>query len=217
MNRIIEGIQQFQRDVFPLNRDLFQKLAVGQNPEALFIACSDSRVSLEWITQCQPGELFVCRNAGNMAPPWSHSDGISATIEYALSALNIWHIVICGHSDCGAMKGLLHPEKVAAMPDVKGWLRNADGARQALVAAGIPLDSPDALPELTKLNVRLQLDNLRSHPQVYARLRTGTLQLHGWIYQIDSGDVLAWNAADSCWVAVHELEIPAGRLEVHHA
>src|SRR5690242_4163073 len=107
MNRIIQGIQQFQRDVFPANRELFQRLASGQKPEALFIACSDSRVSLEWVTQCGPGDLFVCRNAGNIVPGYSHTDAVSATIEYAISALAIKDIVVCGHSDCGAMKGLL--------------------------------------------------------------------------------------------------------------
>jgi carbonic anhydrase len=204
MDRIIQGIQEFQKNVFPAKRVLFERLASGQHPEALFIACSDSRVSLEWITQCAPGDLFVCRNAGNMAPSYNHTDAVSATIEYAVSALNIKHIVVCGHSDCGAMKGLLHPEKVAEMPDVRGWLRNAEGARRALDEARIPADSPEALSTVTKLNVRLQLDHLRTHPQVVSRLWSGSLELHGWLYQIETGEVQAWDAASHRWIAVHD-------------
>src|SRR4029077_12448774 len=104
----------------------------GQKPEALFIACSDSRVSLEWITQSGPGELFVCRNAGNMAPRASRGDDVSATIEYAVSALGVRDIVVCGHSDCGAMKALLNPSSLKNMPQVRTWLRHAHPARLAL-------------------------------------------------------------------------------------
>lgn len=204
MNRIIEGVQHFQRDVFPANRELFQRLSRGQSPEALFIACSDSRVSLEWITQCGPGDLFVVRNAGNMAPSYNQTDAVSATIEYAVSALKVKHIVVCGHSDCGAMKAVLHPEAAADMPDVQSWLRHAEGARRALEAAGIPPDAPDAASALTRLNVRLQLDHLRTHPQVFSRLRSGTLELHGWVYQIGTGEVLAWDAPQDRWIAVNE-------------
>jgi carbonic anhydrase len=205
MNRIIQGIQEFQRNVFPAKRDLFRRLASGQYPEALFIACSDSRVSLEWITQCHPGDLFVCRNAGNMAPEYSHTDSTSATIEYAVSALQVKHIVVCGHSDCGAMKGLLHPEKVAGMPDVRSWLRHAEPARWSLMAAQISADAPDVLSTLAKLNVRLQLDHLRTHPQVLSRIQSGDLETHGWYYEIETGEVLAWDAAGRRWLSIHEV------------
>jgi carbonic anhydrase len=204
MNRIIQGIQQFQRDVFPANRELFARLASGQKPEALFIACSDSRVSLEWITQCGPGDLFVCRNAGNMAPRFSRGDDVSATIEYAVSALGVRDIVVCGHSDCGAMKAILNPESLAGMPRVKSWLRQADEARLALGKAQIAHPSPDTLMNLTKLNVRLQLDRLSTHPSVQEPLRAGTLALHGWYYQIDTGEVQAWQPLQERWAAVDE-------------
>jgi len=145
MNRIIQGIQQFQKDVFPANRELFTRLASGQKPEALFIACSDSRVSLEWITQCGPGDLFVCRNAGNMVPRFSRGDDVSATIEYAVSALGVRDVVVCGHSDCGAMKALLNPASLAGMPHVKSWLRQANEARQALGKAQLAHPSAETL------------------------------------------------------------------------
>jgi len=109
MDKIIQGIRRFQTDVFPNNRTLFERLAAGQNPEALFICCSDSRISLDLITQTAPGDLFVCRNAGNIVPVYGQGDAVSATIEYAVSILNINHIVVCGHSDCGAMKALMKP------------------------------------------------------------------------------------------------------------
>ena len=199
MQRIIEGIRQFQRDVFPAKRPLFQRLAAGQQPEALFVACSDSRLALDLITQTGPGDLFVCRNAGNIVPAHGESDAVSATIEYAVSALRIRHIVVCGHSDCGAMKGLLHPESLAAMPQVAKWLGKSEGALRALEAMRLDPDSPAALEAVTKLNVRLQMEHLRTHPQVFARVESGNLELHGWVYQIASGEVQAWEASGSRW------------------
>jgi carbonic anhydrase len=204
MNRIIQGIQQFQKDVFPANRELFTRLASGQKPEALFIACSDSRVSLEWITQCGPGDLFVCRNAGNMVPRFSRGDDVSATIEYAVSALGVRDVVVCGHSDCGAMKALLNPASLAGMPHVKSWLRQANEARQALGKAQLAHPSAETLANLTKLNIRLQLDRLTTHPKVQNQLQAGNLELHGWYYRIDTGEVEAWQPAEDRWVAVHE-------------
>jgi carbonic anhydrase len=180
-------------------------LASKQNPEAFFIACSDSRVSLEWITQSGPGDLFVSRNAGNIAPSFSPSDSSAGTIEFAVCALKVKHIVVCGHLDCGAMKGLLHPEKVEHMPNVKGWLRHSEAALRALESSETSLDSPEALLELTKLNVRLQLDHLRTHPQVFSALNAGTLQLHGWVYAIGTGDVEAWDDDNNRWIPVPEL------------
>ena len=204
MNRIIQGIEQFQKDVFPANRELFARLASGQKPEALFIACSDSRVSLEWITQCGPGDLFVCRNAGNMAPRFSRGDDVSATIEYAVSALGVRDIVVCGHSDCGAMKALLNPASLDDMPQVRSWLRHGKEARLALDKAQITQPSMNSLVELTKLNIRLQLDHLSAHPKVQTQLRAGALELHGWYYKIDTGEVEAWEASEDRWVAVQE-------------
>jgi carbonic anhydrase len=220
MNRIIQGIQQFQRDVFPANRELFQRLASGQNPEALFITCADSRVSPEWVTQCGPGDLFVCRNAGNIVPGYGQTNAESATIEYAVSALGIKHIIVCGHSDCGAMKGLLHPSKLASMPDVRDWLRHADAAHRALESAPANEFNSDILATLTKLNVRLQLEHLATHPQVLAKLREGALQLHGWYYQIQSGEVQSWHEGRNSWVPVHESGSGfsgSGSREARHA
>ena len=221
MNRIIQGIQHFQSAVFPANRDLFERLAGGQSPEALFIACSDSRVSLEWLTQSGPGDLFVCRNAGNIAPVYGHTDAVSAAIEYAVSALKVKDIVVKGHSDCGAMKGLLKPAALSEMPDVRVWLRHAEEARRSLELAGIDPHDPTALEFVTKLNIRVQLDHLGTHPQVAAALQSGALELHGWYYEIASGTVQAWDATDNRWVAINENYAVRGvrrdALEARHA
>jgi carbonic anhydrase len=217
MNRIIQGIQNFQRDIFPGQRDLFQRLASGQSPEALFIACSDSRIALEQLTQTGPGDLFVCRNAGNIAPVYGHNDAVTAAIEYAVSALQVKDIVVKGHSDCGAMNGLLNPAALENMPDVRGWLTHAEEARLALESAGVDPASPDALEALTKLNIRLQLEHLRTHPQVRDAFRTGSLSLHGWYYRIETGVVEAWDVDGRRWVPVHDAYTPIGAKHEHTA
>jgi carbonic anhydrase len=204
MDKVLKGIQHFQSNVFPKNRALFEKLASGQQPEVLVIGCSDSRLSLDLITQSGPGDMFVCRNAGNIVPPRHHADAVSAAIEFAVCALKIRHIVVCGHSDCGAMKGLLHPEKLAQMPDVAEWLRHAEGARRALDEMHPGATEQEALVAITKLNVRLQLEHLGTHPHVFAQIRSGALQLHGWVFQIQTGEIETWNFAESRWTPIHE-------------
>ena len=199
MNRIIQGIQQFQNEVFPKQRELFQRLASGQSPEAIFVSCSDSRVSPEMITQTAPGDLFVCRNAGNIVPSYGQADAVSASIEYAVSQLPIQDIVVCGHSDCGAMKGLLHPEVLEELPHVKMWLTHSEGARRAMNSDRRGGLGVDPLGLLTRLNVRLQLEHLSTHPEVFARVQQGRLRVHGWVYQIESGAIDAWDAELQRW------------------
>ncbi len=199
MQKILQGIQHFQHHVFPQNRALFERLASGQNPEALFVGCSDSRVALDLVTQTGPGDLFVCRNAGNIVPAHGEPDAISASIEYAVCALGVRDIVVCGHSDCGAMKGLLNPGALEQMPHVKNWLRHAEGARHAVEPLRKSASGPEVLSAITKLNARLQLDHLRTHPHVFARVNDGELRLHAWVYDIGSGEVEAWDAAAGTW------------------
>ena len=132
MKRLIDGALRFQGEVYQEHRDLFRELATNQQPEALLITCSDSRVVPDMIVQAKPGDMFICRNAGNIAPPYSDvNGGVTATIEYAVSALNVRHIIVCGHSDCGAMKALLHPEKLHGLPSVRSWLKNAARAERS--------------------------------------------------------------------------------------
>ena len=127
MQKLIEGTRHFQHTIFDTQKALFEQLSQGQQPLALFITCSDSRIDPNLLTQTQPGELFVIRNAGNIVPTYgAASGGEAGTIEYAVAALKVKDIIVCGHSFCGAMNGLLHPETLGALPAVQDWLRHAE-------------------------------------------------------------------------------------------
>ncbi len=195
MRRIVEGIHRFQTDVFPTKRDLFRKLAESQNPRALFVTCGDSRIVPDLIMQTAPGEIFIVRNAGNIVPPFGEvAGGVSATIEYAVVALQIPNIIVCGHSDCGAMKGILYPQSITSMPMVAHWLRHAEPARCVVEEMYSGLSEEEKLEILTRENVLAQLTNLTTHPSVAARLARGTLQIYGWHYDISTGDVMTFDA-----------------------
>jgi carbonic anhydrase len=186
---LLRGVNDFSERVFPESEELFRSLAQdGQSPHTLFITCADSRVVPEMITQTQPGELFVSRNIGNIVPGYGEMlGGVSAVIEYAVMALKVRQIVICGHSDCGAMKGLLNPASSGHMPTVEVWLRNATAARSVVFAR--KAEGEDTLAALVEENVRLQLAHLRTHPAVAAGLTTGQLAVQGWVYDIERGKV----------------------------
>lgn len=208
MHKIIEGVLRFQRDVFPHKKHLFEKLATGQNPGVLFITCADSRVVPDLIMQTDPGDLFICRNAGNMVPPYGDvQGGVSATIEYAVRVLNVKHIIVCGHTDCGAMKGVMHPESVADLPTVKSWLAHGELARSVVKENYPGLSEEAELHVLTEENVIAQMDHLRTHPSVAPRLARGRLQLHGWVYNIQTGDVNAWDSGRSRFVPIEQYSI----------
>jgi carbonic anhydrase len=194
MQDIIAGIRTFQRDVYPQYRELFEKLAAGQSPEALVITCSDSRVDPFLLTQAQPGQLFVLRNAGNLVPKYDgFVGGVTATIEFAVVGLRVPNIIVCGHSGCGAIMGLLHPETLEIMPHVRNWLdHHAQAVRDVLAQAG-RLGGPDEMAQAVDANVLVQLENLRSHPSVAEALDAGRITLHGWVYDIASGEVRAYN------------------------
>jgi carbonic anhydrase len=190
MKRLIDGALRFQGEVYLEHRDLFRELATSQQPEALLITCSDSRVVPDLIVQAKPGDIFICRNAGNIAPPYSDiNGGVTATIEYAVAVLNVRHIIVCGHSDCGAMKALLHPEKLQGLPSVKSWLKNAARAEVVVRENHPDLDDAARIDALIEENVLAQLDNLRTHPCVASRLKSGQISLHGWVYDIESGQI----------------------------
>jgi len=190
VDRILKGLSRFQKNVYPKHRDLFHKLALGQRPEALFITCADSRIDPCLLTQTKPGELFICRVIGNVVPPYPDAiGGVSATIEYAVGVLRVAEVIICGHTDCGVMRGALNPEAFEAFPNVTAWLRYTKLEHRD----GEP--SAEFLLKLTENNVVAQLNNLRSHPTVAARLEQGDLALHGWIYHIGPGLVTVYNEA----------------------
>jgi len=203
MKEIIEGVHRFRTQVFPQKRQLFAALAKGQKPRALMISCADSRVDMQLVTQCDPGHLFFFRNAGNIVPPYGVVLGAaSATIEYAMEALEIPNIIVCGHSDCGAMKALLSPHGIEArMPTVAQWLKFGDAARQIALRDN-ESDPQATLDRLIKLNVLSQIEHLKTHPAVAVRVANGEVKLHGWVYDIEHGGVDAYDHETGKFVPV---------------
>jgi carbonic anhydrase len=196
MPRFAAGVVRFQRDVYPERQALFERLSKGQAPEALFITCSDSRIETAMLTQSEPGDLFIVRNAGNIVPPHTSQTGsTTAAIEFAASALNVPHIVICGHTECGAMKGALNPASLDKLPHVREWLGYAKAAVDIVGELGRDLSDHDRSLMLLEQNVVLQLQHLRTHPAVAVRLARGDLRLHGWVYDIAEGEVHALDEA----------------------
>ena len=201
---LLDGVDEFTHHVFPGNRELFHSLAHSQAPHTLFITCADSRVSPEMITQAKPGDLFVCRNIGNIVPAYGEMlGGVSAVVEFAVLALNVKQIVLCGHTDCGAMKGLASgAEATADMPTVQAWLRNAEAARSVVKTRGLGDDQ--IVQALVEENVRLQLTHLRTHPAVAARVAQGQLELQGWVYDIGHGKVTVLDEAHGKFLSLSE-------------
>ncbi|HQS69041.1 MAG: carbonic anhydrase [Novosphingobium sp. 28-62-57] len=191
MNELIGRVFHFEKTVFPDSRELFGKLATeGQSPKALMISCADSRIVPEQIMQAEPGELFVCRNAGNMVPPFATMNGgVSSTVEYAVVALGVRDIIVCGHSDCGAMKALSAPELPEGMPSVVAWLRHGSAAEHVVSTCSPHLHGDDRVRAVSLQNVIAQLAHLRTHPSVAAAIAGGQMSLHGWFVDISAGMV----------------------------
>ncbi|MBM4069292.1 MAG: carbonic anhydrase [Planctomycetes bacterium] len=195
MRKLVQGIHQFQENIFSSQRELFERLAAGQNPDALFVTCSDSRINPNLITQTDPGELFILRNAGNIVPPYGAANGgEGATIEFAVVGLGVKDIIVCGHSHCGAIKALLAPDDLREnMPAVRAWLKHAEATRWIVKEKYAGLRGPDLMSVAIQENVLAQLDNMRSHPAVASRLASGQLKLHAWVYKIETGQVFAYD------------------------
>lgn len=186
VSQLVDGIRHFSAEIVPSKKALFDELASGQSPSTLIITCADSRIDPSLITQADPGSIFVVRNAGNIVPKLdadgSSADGNAGSIEYAISALNVQHVVVCGHSSCGAMGGLQDLDAVAgSLPSVRRWLEHSESL----------LDTPAAgdLDALIEANVLLSIERLKDYPGVQAKLAAGEIELHGWVYDIGSGDV----------------------------
>lgn len=205
MPNFAAGVLKFQSAVFPENEVLFEELSQGQSPEALFITCADSRIETAMITQTGPGELFICRNAGNIVPPHTeHTGGMTASIEYAVAVLKVPHIVVCGHSGCGAMAGAMNPEGLTGLPHVKRWLGYSQAAVSVVEELGKDMTDDEKMSFLIEQNVLLQLQHLRTHPSVAAALAKGQVELHGWVYDIKSGGVTAYDETQKQFLFVDE-------------
>lgn len=191
--QIVDGYMHFHNVVYQEQQELFHKLAHEQTPKAMFITCADSRVAPELITQSAPGDLFVTRNVGNVVPPYGQMlGGVSTAIEYAVIALGVKHIIICGHSDCGAMKAVLNPEQLKTMPTVRAWLQHSEVAK-IVVQENCNHENCDTLGVLTEENVVAQLGHLATHPSVASRLARGDLFIHGWVYDILTSEIRAYD------------------------
>lgn len=208
MKKLLRGLKEFQETYFAEHQDLFEQLAHGQKPRVLFITCSDSRIIPSLITQTDPGDLFVIRNAGNIVPPFgSANGGEGASIEYAVHALNIDQIIVCGHSHCGAMKGLLKLKELRdSMPLVCEWLEHAAATLRVMQDCYGHLEGEDLIEATVAENVITQIENLKTYPVIHSRLHQKNLEIYGWIYEIESGEVLAYDPD------THEFKPPQTEL-----
>ncbi|QDT57339.1 Carbonic anhydrase [Caulifigura coniformis] len=210
MQKLIQGIHQFQEETFRPLQGLFESLARGQSPETLFITCSDSRIDPNLLTKSQPGDLFILRNAGNIIPPHTgQAGGEAATIEFAVTGLGVKDIIICGHSHCGAVKGLLDPSKLEGLPAVAQWLSHAEATKRIIEENYADLSPEDQVRAAIEENVLVQLENLRTLPCVKSRLVKGDLRLHGWVYKIETAEVFAYDRIDGQFVPLEQYRFPA--------
>lgn len=215
MRKLIKGLREFKATYFSSHRDLFEQLTHGQHPRVLFITCSDSRIDPNLITQAGPGELFIIRNAGNIIPPFGAANGgEGATVEYAIHALGVEQIVVCGHSHCGAMKGLLKLNKLQEdMPLVYDWLRHTEATRRLIRENYVDYGDEELLEIAIAENVLTQIENLKTYPVVHSRLYQGKLRIYAWIYHIETGEVLAYDPASHAYLAPQSQLIPAESFE----
>ncbi len=204
MQKLIQGIHQFQRESFRPLQNLFEQLARGQNPETLFITCSDSRVDPCLLTHSDPGDLFILRNAGNIIPPHGAGGGEAATIEFAVAGLGVRDIILCGHSHCGAMEALLDPDLVGGLPAMSSWLSHAEPTRRIIQENYAHLAGPARLTATIEENVLVQLEHLRTLSAVGPRLASGDLHLHGWVYKLETGEVFAFDPSVGQFVPLGE-------------
>jgi carbonic anhydrase len=193
MQKLVDGIHYFQNEGFGTQRELFHRLSQGQNPLACFITCADSRIDPNLITNTDPGDLFIVRNVGNIVPPHGTSNGEAAAIEFAVVGLEVKDIIVCGHTDCGAMKGLLGLAEIDEMPNLKTWLGHAEATRR-IIKENYQQHQGTALTTVTaEENVLVQLEHLRTLPAIAARLARGDVRLHGWMYKIETGQVFRFD------------------------
>ncbi|MDZ4797072.1 MAG: carbonic anhydrase [Bryobacteraceae bacterium] len=210
------GIRKFHTDIYGVRADAYHKAATEpQRPHTLIVGCADSRVDVSTLTSSGPGEVFITRNVGNMVPAYGETPGgVGAVIEYALDALKVRHVVVCGHLDCGAMKALLQPSPAESMPYVARWLTH--GLAALRIAQAIHQQTGrDLLSVLTEQNVLMQLAHLRTHPHIAGALARKALTISGWVYDIGCGNVKIWEGGDNpdAFETIRPGAIPASVLQ----
>jgi carbonic anhydrase len=210
MKKLLAGIRRFQTGYFAAHREFFETLAKGQKPNALFITCSDSRISPSLITDSRPGEIFMIRNAGNMMPSYEQArsgfSGEAATLQYAIEVLQVQHIIICGHTDCGAVKALMAPpEDLQHLDIVKFWIDQAAHLREIIDEKFSHLDEGERHIAAIEQNVLIQLEDMLTFPFIKRRLAAGRLMVHGWVYHIGDGQITAYDPDHDKFVSVHDV------------
>ena len=211
MNELIGRVFNFGKTTFPESSELFGKLTThGQSPKALMISCADSRIVPEQIMQAEPGDLFVCRNAGNIVPSYATANGgVTSTVEYAVMALGVRDIIVCGHSDCGAMKALSDPTGLETMPNVAAWLKHGASAEHVVSTCHGELEGKARVRAITLENIITQISHLRTHPSVAAGIARGEITLHGWFVDIHAGKILGLNGETGQFMELREdCDIP---------
>lgn len=190
MEKLIEGHRRFLREVFPARQSQFHLLAEGQQPDVLFLTCADSRIVPDMILGTDPGDLFICRNAGNVIPREDGpAGGVAATLEYAVEALRVRHLIVCGHSDCGVIRALMDERKLEGLPHVRQWLEHVTPAWGYVAEVERHADGLTRQTALAHANVLAQMENLHTHGFIHRAEAEGRLQIHGWYYDILSGRV----------------------------
>lgn len=206
MLKLIQGIADYHEKVRPEYREVFARLALEQKPDALLVACSDSRVAPNLFASTEPGDVFVVRNVGNLIPPFpsesAHAE--AAAVEFAVLTLNVRDLIICGHSQCGAMKALLDPG--AASPGVRQWLQYAQPALERINRQSALHPGLEPVDQLSQCNVLFQLEQVLTYPEVRARVESGALRLHGWWFDIANAEVLHFDGGAGRFVVIDEQE-----------
>lgn len=209
MEKLIQGIVDFRKSLTQENRELFAQLALGQKPDTLFIACSDSRVVPNLFASKNPGDLFVLRNIGNLIPPSSSSTedtSASAVIEFSIFSLNVSDIIICGHSECGAMQALAYGMDNHSCPHFESWLKYGEESLHR-VRNGFTLDpSLSEHNQISQVNVLQQIEHISSYPFVRERLKNNQLRVHGWWFDIAQADVYCYEKELNQFVLIDENE-----------
>ena len=204
MEKLVKGIHSFREGYFASHRQLFEQLATsGQNPETLFITCSDSRVVPNLITNAAPGELFIIRNVGNVVPRTDLPGGTAAAIQYAIEVLNVENVIICGHTQCGAMQAILNPDRLEKLTYVKRWLAQTDRVRQVIEERYAHLGAEARVTAAVQENVLTQLENLREYPFIAERLESNRLRLSGWVFDISKGNIWDYDPEASEFLPLH--------------
>lgn len=209
MAKIFEGIYKFKNEDFEKYKHIFENLKNKQNPHTLFIGCADSRIIPNLITKTMPGELFTVRNIANLVPPYRDTEEYVATtsaVEYAVLSLNVENIVVCGHSNCGGCYSAIHPDLLTNMPHVKKWIELINPAVEE--ARRICKDNDELKIEMIveQLNIVNQIKNLLTYPFIKERYEKGMLNIYGWYYIIESGDIYNYNISTGTFELITDKE-----------